>query len=175
MAEVVAPSHTATPPFVGASIPELPSAESVYRTLGPAVLGYLRTHGAPEPEDVLGDVFVQVARDLHRFRGDDGALRRWVFTIAHHRLVDDGRRRRARPMPADSELPEVPVREVPTSFDPDLLAALGQLTPLQREVVVLRFVVDLPLADVARIVRRPQTAVKALQARALRRLAGLVG
>jgi DNA-directed RNA polymerase specialized sigma24 family protein len=56
------------------------------------------------------------------------------------------------------------------ALDPELLWALDALTPLQREVVVLRFVADLPIADVARIVRRPRTAVKALQARGLAHL-----
>ena len=34
-------------------------------------------------------------------------------------------------------------------LDIDLVAALGELTPRQREVVILRFVADLPLEDVA--------------------------
>ncbi|MER3453471.1 MAG: hypothetical protein C4344_07565, partial [Acidimicrobiia bacterium] len=57
------------------------------------MLGYLRAQGAREPEDLLGEVFLQVTRYLPRFRGDATDLRRWVFTIARHRLVDDQRRR----------------------------------------------------------------------------------
>ena len=44
-----------------------------------------------DAEDLTGDVFVRVARNLHEFKGDSAALRRWVFTIAHHRLVDEYR------------------------------------------------------------------------------------
>lgn len=174
MAEIVALSYPLPTRHVRESTVALRSAAAVYESLAPAVLGYLRSQRAPEPDDLTGEVFVQVAKDLDKFHGDDGALRRWVFTIAHHRLVDDRRRRRARPVVADRDLPELPVLDEPGSLDPDLVVALGQLTALQREVVVLRFVADLPLADVARIVRRPRTAVKALQARALTRLAALV-
>lgn len=145
--------------------------EALYDALAPAVLGYLRAHGAPEPEDLTAEVFVHVTRDLPRFRGPDEALPRWVFAIARHRLIDDRRRRAARPRLAAIEVPEVPDPASPPHVDPELVDALRALTPLQREVVLLRFVADLPLRDVARIVHRPVGAVKALQARALARLA----
>jgi DNA-directed RNA polymerase specialized sigma24 family protein len=134
-------------------------AADVYRELAPAVLGYLRTQRAAEPEDLLGEVFLQVARDLPRFRGDDEHLRRWVFTLAHHRLVDDRRRRKVRPGTADAPVPDRPAPDDPA----------GGLDE-QREVVVLRFVADLPLVVVARITRRRLGAVKALQARGLDQL-----
>src|SRR5687768_4465985 len=121
------------------------SAGDVYQALAPAVLGYLRAQRAPDPEDILGEVFLQVARDLPRFEGDDDGLRRWVFTIAHHRMVDVHRRRARRPQLADAEVPEVPAPPPEEPFDPDLQAALDQLTDAQREVIVLRFVADLPL------------------------------
>jgi RNA polymerase sigma factor (sigma-70 family) len=152
---------------------ELRPVEAVYRSLAPAVLGYLRSQGASDPEDLTGEVFVDVTRGLHRFVGDDLALRRWVFTIAHRRLIDDRRRRKvrrdhARDEPAEGVEPDVV--DASLALDPELLRALDALTPLQREVVVLRFVADLPIADVARIVRRPRTAVKALQTRGLAHL-----
>lgn len=144
-------------------------AAEIYLRLAPAVLGYLRAERAPEPEDLLGEVFLQVARDLGRFTGDDDACRRWVFTIAHHRLVDDRRRRCARPQRADAQVPDVadPRPADEASFDPVLRDALAALTPEQREVVVLRFVGDLSLEGTAEVTGRTVGAVKSLQARAL--------
>ena len=154
----------------------MPDAGEVYRRLAPAVLGYLRAQRADDPEDLLGEVFLQVARDLQRFSGDEDALRRWVFTIAHHRLVDDRRRRARRPQLSDAELPDVPTAGGEWSpTDPALVAALERLTAEQREVVVLRFVADLPLEAVARITGRKTGAVKALQHRALESLARILG
>ncbi|MGQ0519736.1 MAG: RNA polymerase sigma factor [Actinomycetota bacterium] len=150
----------------------MPSAEEIYRELAPAVLGYLRAQRAPDPEDVLGEVFLQVARDLGSFSGDDAALRRWVFAIAHNRLLDARRRAARRPALADRPVPEQPAPAMDDGIDPDLVQALSELTPDQREVVVLRFVADLPLADVAHLTRRRVGAVKALQHRALEALAG---
>jgi RNA polymerase sigma-70 factor (ECF subfamily) len=130
----------------------------------------LRTQRVPEPEDVTGEVFLQVARDIHRFEGDDDALRRWVFTIAHHRMVDTHRRRARRPVVADAELPDLAAPPASESLDPALMEALGVLTEAQREVIVLRFVADLPVEAVAKLTGRAEGAVKAMQHRALEQL-----
>jgi RNA polymerase sigma factor (sigma-70 family) len=145
-------------------------AGSLYRSLAPAVRGYLRAHRVDDPDDVLGEVFLHVARDLPRFQGGPDEARRWVFTIAHHRMVDAHRRRRRQPPRSDAEVPDgaAPVVE---PIDPELLRALDVLTPEQRRVVVLRFVADLSLEEVARVTGRRVGAVKAMQHRALARLA----
>jgi RNA polymerase sigma factor (sigma-70 family) len=144
------------------------AAAELYRQLAPAVLGYLRSQRAPEPEDLLGDVFLDVARNIRRCHGDAEARRRWVFTIAHHRLVDAWRRRAARPTTDGRPPPEQPVLdEAPEEVDPALQAAIDALTEDQRVVVLLRFVADLSLDDVARITHRRIGTVKALQHRGL--------
>jgi RNA polymerase sigma-70 factor, ECF subfamily len=87
----------------------------IYRALAPSVVGYLRGAGAPDPENVAGDVFVGIIRGLPRFAGDGDALRTWAFTIAHRRLVDDRRRRRRRPeAPVDDNVLQFPT---PDAFD----------------------------------------------------------
>lgn len=147
-----------------------PTAGEVYEEVAPAVLGYFRGHGARDPEGLTGDVFVSVTKGLARFRGDRAALRRWVFTIAHHRLIDEFRHAgRAR----ETSFADVPdsTTDDQSPIDAEILQALSALTEEQREVVVLRFVADLRLADVAKILRKRSGAVKMLQARALASLA----
>jgi RNA polymerase sigma-70 factor (ECF subfamily) len=146
-------------------VAEEDAAAALYRELAPAVLGYFRSQRAPDPEDLLGEVFLHVARNINRCRGDAEARLRWVFTIAHHRLVDSWRRRAARPATADQQPPEqIAVDGQPDTIDPELQAAIDTLTDDQRVVVLLRFIADLSLRDVARITGRP---VKALQHRGL--------
>jgi RNA polymerase sigma-70 factor (ECF subfamily) len=166
---------TRIPDEVVVAVGDLHDPAEVYRQLAPAVLGYLRSQQLADPEDVLGEIFLGVATDIGRFRGDAAALRRWVFTIAHHRLVDDRRRRAVRREELRPELPERPAAPQVAPIDPELLAALSKLTADQREVVALRFVADLPLGDVARITGRRVGAVKALQSRALESLRRLLG
>jgi len=144
------------------------SVEAVYDALAPAVLGYFRSHRMADPEALTGDVFVAVTQRLADFEGDDAALRRWVFTIAHHRRVDEVRRA-ARLHP-----PGPPSREAVEDadpFDPTLATALATLTDDQRQVVVLRHVADLSIEDVAHITGRSAGSVKMLSARGLEALA----
>jgi len=152
------------------------TADEIYRSLAPRVVGYLRARGAREPEDLAGEVFVQVTRDRPRFRdrGDPQAVRRWVFTIARNRMIDAGRRDRRRPATTGSDVPERPEATRVEPIDPELLDALAKLTPDQREVLALRFVADLPLEDVARLTKRSVGATKALQHRALENLRAAV-
>src|ERR671932_1722554 len=75
--------------------------EVLYRDLSPAVTGYLRLHGAAEPDDLASETFIGVFTGLGGFSGDEAGLRAWVFTIAHRRLMDDWRRRSRRPQLAD--------------------------------------------------------------------------
>jgi RNA polymerase sigma-70 factor (ECF subfamily) len=152
--------------------------ESVYRAFAPGVAGYLRAQGASDPDDLTGEVFVAVARRLDDFHGDDADLRSWVFTIAHHKLVDDRRRRaRRRTDPTDpAALPEPSQRgfedAAATRLDAlPAMAALQRLTPDQQAVVLLRILADLSIAQVAKILDKPEGAVKTLQRRALASLA----
>ncbi len=161
---------------------ERPNSARIYRSLAPGVLGYLRAQRVPEPEDVLGEVFLQVSRDLPRFRGNDAAMRRWVFSIAHNRAMDAHRRNsRDRSRSAGDRLTDLAQRDgarqaaAPAEpVDPALVEALSALSAEQREVIVLRFVADLPAEAVARITGRKVGAVKALQHRALDNLRKLL-
>ena len=137
------------------------------------MLGFFRSHRMRDPEALTGDVFVAVTEKLGGFRGDDEALRRWVFTIAHNRRIDEIRRaaRRQETLVDDPEV--LPTLDA-VPFDPGLAAALGRLTAEQREVLVLRYVADLPIAVVARITGRRPGAVKMLQARGLEALGQLL-
>jgi len=156
--------------------------EVLYRDLAPAVLGYLRGQGAAEPEDVASEVFISLVKGLASFEGDERAFRSWVFTIAHHRMVDERRQLVRRPEePATlSTLALVAGGAANGSVEDEALsplgetgavAVLGALTEDQRAVVLLRILIGLSVADVARILDKREGAVKTLQRRALARLA----
>ena len=150
----------------------------IYDDLAPAMIGYLRVRGAASPEDVAGDVFVQIVRDIERFEGDEAGFRSWVFVIAHHRMLDAARRDKRRP-----EIPREPETfgdiEERTNTEDEALGAvtnaelrrhLDELTPLQRDVIALRLLADLSIDDVAKIVGKHPRAVKSLQHRGLETL-----
>lgn len=154
--------------------------ERLYRELAPTVMGYLRASGAWEPEDLAGEVFVDLLRGVGGFSGDEAQFRSWVFTIAHRRLVDEFRRRGRRPEDPTADLNRViDLRDVEHEALSRLrvtgvLDAMARLTDDQRAVLHLRVIADLPVTEVAAILGKAETAVKALQRRALIRLRRLL-
>lgn len=154
---------------------------AVHASLAPAVAGFFRVQGAPDPEDLTSEVFVGVLRGVGDFRGDEAGFRAWVFTIAYRRLADDRRRRGRRPRtvplspgmdwPDGTDVPALVERGLATCRVRDLC---GRLAPSQRDVLLLRIVGRLTIAEVAEAVGRSPAAVKGLQRRGLAALAGLI-
>ncbi len=149
----------------------------LYRDLAPSVRGYVRARGAAEPDDLTGEVFLQVVRDLRRFEGGEREFRSWVFAIAHHRVIDDVRRRARRPVEpagevADWESPaEDAEEEVSRMFAAERVRTIiGELAPDQRDVLLLRVIGGLTVTEVATLVGKSVGAVKALQRRGLLRV-----
>jgi RNA polymerase sigma-70 factor (ECF subfamily) len=148
----------------------------IYRDLAPVLLGYLRSQGAREPEDLLGDVFVQVVRGIDSFTGDEASFRSWVFVIAHYRVVDERRRLRRRPTPVPAESLDRPSGDDVATDALDRLATervrriVDGLVPDQRDVLLLRLVGGLTIEEIARVVGKRIGAVKALQRRGLARI-----
>ena len=157
----------------GAREGSVPAFERIYRDLSPSVASYLRWNGVVDVESLTNVVLAQVHRNLDTFTGDAPAFRSWVFTIAHHRMVDDRRASGRRPVIADAEIHEA---NLVGNAEEDALDVLGNrrlqelldgLSPDQREVLLLRIVADLSLEDVAIALGKRRGAIKSLQHRAL--------
>ncbi len=152
---------------------------ALYRGLTPALRGYVRSLGFADPDDLLGEVWLQVARNLAGFSGTYDGFRSWVFVIAHHRVIDERRRRSRQPAdPIGDDVPDdwagtTPPAEVDAEAllgTDEVVELLGSLTDEQREVLALRIIGDLTIDQVASVVGKRPGAVKALQRRALRTL-----
>jgi RNA polymerase sigma factor (sigma-70 family) len=151
--------------------------EQLYKDLAPSVTGYLRLHGAVEPDDLASETFIGVFTGLSGFSGDEDGLRGWVFTIAHRRLLDDWRRRSRRPQLADE--PGDLSTHVGGDVEDDVMLRVGAedverlcgtLPADQRSVILLRILADLTVEQVAQVMDRSVASVKALQRRGLRAL-----
>jgi len=150
----------------------------IYRTLQPLLLRYLRVRSADVAEDVAAESWLQVVRDLDRFRGDAGDFRRWLFTIARNRAIDAARATASRP-----SVPVADVRDldsVPTvSAEVEALQVMSTQRALelvaslpadQAELVALRVIAGLDVATVADLVGKTPGAVRVAVHRALRAL-----
>jgi RNA polymerase sigma-70 factor (ECF subfamily) len=150
--------------------------ETFYDSVAGELRGYVRRIGARDPDDIVGEVMVQVVRDLPRFGGTAGELRPWVYRIARNRVIDASRRRARRldEVNLDESAAYMP-HQVDREPDLDELSGLlDGLTDDQREVVWLRYGLDLSVAETARIMDREPAAVAALTLRAMNRLRRLL-
>lgn len=147
----------------------------LYRDLAPSLLRYFRCYSADRAEDLLGEVFLQVVRDLPGFSGGEEQFRAWAFTIARRRLVDEWRRQgRRREEPRSDELPEgsTPADEVEQDVlarlsERRVRAVLARLTPAQRDVLFLRLIAGLSIEQTAQVLGNTPGGVKSLQNRGL--------
>jgi len=152
---------------------------ALWRDLNPAVLRYLRVLAPAGADDVAAEVWLEVCQGLDRFRGEEAGFRSWVFTVARMRAVDAARhaaRRPARPVPLES-LPDRPAADDPAELaleaqaTRDALALIAELPPDQAEVVALRVIAGLDVAQVGELVGKRPGTVRVLAHRGLRRLA----
>jgi RNA polymerase sigma factor (sigma-70 family) len=154
-----------------------------YRIVQPGLLGYLRGIVGDDAEDVASDAWLEIARDLGRFRGDGAGFRGWTATIGRHRALDHLRRQRVRPRSAalEQDVLELPG---PHSTHDQALEALSTEQALQlvrslprdqAEAVLLRVVVGLDGPAAARVLGKRPGAVRTAAHRGLKRLADRLG
>ncbi len=143
--------------------------EAVYRVARRMV------HNHEDASDLAQEVFIRVHRALPKFAGRS-QLRTWLFRITVNLCLDFGSR--VRPILAElSDLTwESPPQENPVEIVEQrelgraIAAAVDELPPRQRAMVVLRVYQDLPYADIAGIMGCSEGTVKATMFAALGKL-----
>lgn len=157
--------------------------QDLYDWLAPQLLGFLRASRLSDAEDVVGEVFLELARRITEFKGDARGFRAWAFTIARARRVDEIRRRsRRREDPLDTGTHELIVARTDVEGEAlamvgldDLIGLLDRLTDDQSEVLILRAIGDWTAREVGEITGRTTGSVEQLQHRATQALRDLLG
>jgi RNA polymerase sigma-70 factor, ECF subfamily len=149
------------------------------------VYGYIqnRVRNSHLAEDLTSDVFVRALRNLPKFKWQGVDIGAWLLTIARNRITDHFKSARVRLERTTEEFYDEPRNSAvdgpeAVAMARDLAANLTRALELlkgdHREVVQLRFVQGLSVAETALAMERSDGAVKALQYRALRALAEVV-
>jgi RNA polymerase sigma-70 factor (ECF subfamily) len=142
---------------------------------------YHRVGDRATAEDVTSETFVRALRriDSLSFQGRDVGA--WLVTIARNIVLDHVKSSRYRLEVATADMrdadratdgPEDAV--IAHLTNQQLLECVRQLGSEQQECIVLRFLHGLSVAETAQIMGKKDGAIKALQHRAVRRLAGLL-
>lgn len=150
----------------------------LWRDSQPPLLRYLWVAAGDAAEDIASDVWLDIARRIGSFRGGEPEFRRWLFTMARRKLIDRHRYEAKRPVSptADTDLLDratadltagAALEEISTE---KALALIATLPHDQAEIIVLRVVVGLEAATVARILGKSPGAVRIAALRGLRTL-----
>jgi len=136
---------------------------------------YYRVGRVEDAEDLAQQVFLQAWRALGRYRQTDSPFVAWLFTIAHNNVVSFYRRLR----PAASL--EASGLDWPAAADTEgmmeagldherVRQAIRHLRLEYQQVLVLRFLEDLPYRDIAGALGKSEVHIRVMQHRALQEL-----
>jgi RNA polymerase sigma-70 factor, ECF subfamily len=138
---------------------------------------YFRVYDRELSEDLTSLVFLKVWEHLDRFEGGQIPFAKWAYRIAHNTVIDYYRTRKlVDPLDDVDPLKHSHSDNVDEKLDLDMCSqelaeALDELTGLQREVLILRFLWGLTSIEIADKLKKGRGAVRALQMRGLRKLA----
>jgi RNA polymerase sigma-70 factor (ECF subfamily) len=149
--------------------------EELYLTHFDRIYSYLHMSvgNRHDAEDLTTQTFLKMLESIKRFRWQSAPFSAWLFRIAHNLAMDHFRAtRRWQP---EEDVPE-PAGEMEPSAEAAAFQAIGRQSMLelienlsleQQQVLTLKFVFNLPNAEVATILDKTEGAIKSLQHRAL--------
>jgi len=135
--------------------------------------------GAPpeEIDDLVAETFARAWSARHSFQGNFKAALRWLLIIAKHQMIDSYRRRKVAGEPESLDVNDPPA----PGTDPESQALCGERRQLlwgllqslpedAREMLVLRYILDWSVGEIATHLHKNETAVSMAIHRALKRL-----
>lgn len=149
----------------------------IYDSYSTGLYGYaLRLLGEPNlAEECVAETFSRYLHAIHAGKGPKKQLKAYLYRIAHNWIVDLYRRSPEQCLPLEESKNLSNAMRVEEQVDRRILAnqlraALFQLTPEQRQVIMLVFIEGWRKAEVAAALGKPVGAVKSLQYRGINSL-----
>lgn len=150
----------------------------IYERFLPRVYRYVAARvGRPhDAEDVTAEVFVKMIKALHRYENRRVPFGAWLFKLARNEVVSFHRHSGGGPQTVGLEegaaafLSDPGEKAEQAALLREVREAMDALPEAQREVVTLRLVADLSVAETARVLDKREGTVKVLHHKALERL-----
>jgi len=126
-------------------------------------------------EEIVSETWLNVARDVKKFKGNYSGFTAWVYSIARNRIIDSSRKR-DRTIRPQAELDEafwVPTNQnLERDFEAGegvkkIIEQINKLPAAQAEVLMLKVVGDLSVEEIAKIVKKSTNSVRVLAHRGL--------
>lgn len=153
------------------------AAGRLYEAYAKSIFQYIgyRVETDEIAEDLTAEVFLRMVRGLKKYTYTGAPLGAWLFRVASNQITDHYRQRSKMPT---TQIPETYRSNIVDPLDEvlqheeraHLRQALQTLSEDYQNVLILRFMQDLPHATVALVMERSEAAVRVLQHRALKAL-----
>jgi RNA polymerase sigma-70 factor (ECF subfamily) len=150
--------------------------DAVYRYV------FYRVRNEAEAEDVASDVFMRALRAIPKYEPRQAFLA-WLYRIARNAVIDRSRRQAARQQVSFEDALAHPNADQVVNPDAGLLAgsdasvvrvAMQQLTPLQQEILVLRYVEGFDTKTISKLVGKRDGTIRGIEFRALSALRAII-
>lgn len=156
---------------------------SLYDHYQPAIYRFIaiKVGSREEAEDITHQVFLSAWTKVRSYRHRGHPFSSWLYQIARNMVIDHYRARRDTVSldkldPESSLIPAVAHVDVEAKMQLEKVhRAVSELKPEYQDVIILRFVEDLPLKEVSAILKKSEGAVKLAQHRAVRALREKLG
>jgi len=147
--------------------------ESIFRYL------YYRVGDQQTAEDLTSEVFLRMIEKISYYQDQRSSFRAWLFQIARNLSIDHYRKLKSQnSIELEDDYPgreKEPLELIDRELTSEKLCqALVELPENQRDVIVMRFVVGMPIGEVAEILHKTEDSIKGLQRRALLALRNLL-
>lgn len=134
-----------------------------------------------DAEDLTHEVFRSAWESIKGYKNLGYPFSSWLYRIARNQIIDFWRTRK-QDTSLDKIDPEYFVAPATAQFDlsakmemEKVRGAIAQLKPEHQDVIVMRFVEDLPIKEVATALDKSEGAIKLLQHRAIKELKRVLG
>jgi RNA polymerase sigma-70 factor (ECF subfamily) len=151
---------------------------ALYRDIQPRLRRYASSLVGQDADDVTGEAWLQIARDIRGFRGDLNGFRGWTARVVRNRALDHIRATTRRPadptdMPDlfDQPGPDAATIALDAISTTHALELIASLPREQAEAVLLRAVVGLDSATAGEVLGKSAAAVRVAAHRGLKTLA----
>jgi len=136
---------------------------------------YLKVGLREEAEDLTHQVFLKSWQNIENFSFQGFPFSSWLYSVARHHVIDFYRTKKTNIVLEEIVELKTDASSVEEVLDSEVILeevkrAINQLEGEQQDVIILRFIEDFSLGEVASILDKTEGAIKLLQHRGIRNL-----
>ena len=123
-------------------------------------------------EDITQDIFVKAWEKRSTFNSSKSTLKNWIYIIARNHIIDLYRKKKVSLKSFDED---IHIKDLNISIEDevvlgDILKNLEKLKEKEKEVIVLRYVQDLDIEAISKIIGKSRNTTKVMIHRAIKKL-----